>query len=89
MKTRKLPQRKCLGCNTVKAKQDLVRIVRSPQGEVLLDRSGKKPGRGAYVCPEDACIVKAITGKSLEKSLGIAISEEVKKALLEELKNEK
>lgn len=86
MKTRKLPQRKCLGCNTVKSKQELVRIVRSPEGEVLLDRSGKRPGRGAYVCPNEACIEKAITGKSLEKSLGVAISDQVKKSLLEELK---
>lgn len=89
MKTKKLPQRKCLGCNTVKLKQELVRIVRSPQGEVALDRSGKKPGRGAYVCPNKECIEKAITGKSLEKSLGMSISEDIKKALLEELKNEK
>ena len=89
MKTRKLPQRKCLGCNTVKPKQELVRIVRSPQGEVLLDKSGKRPGRGAYVCPNEECIVKAITGKSLEKSLGVAISDDIKKSLLEELKNEK
>ncbi len=88
MKTRKLPQRKCLGCNAVKLKQDLVRIVRTPEGEVLLDRSGKKPGRGAYVCPNAACIEKAITGKSLEKSLGVTIDEAVKKSLLEELKNE-
>lgn len=88
MKTKKLPQRKCLGCNTVKLKQELVRIVRSPQGEVTLDKSGKKPGRGAYVCPNEECIEKAISGRSLEKSLGINISEDVKKALLEELKNE-
>ena len=89
MKTKKLPQRKCLGCNTVKLKQELVRIVRSPQGEVALDRSGKKPGRGAYVCSNKECIEKAITGKSLEKALGMTISEDIKKALLEELKNEK
>ena len=51
MKAKKTPQRKCLGCNTVKDKKDLIRVVRSPEGDIRVDKTGKKPGRGAYVCP--------------------------------------
>ena len=52
MKVKKIPQRKCLGCNEMKDKQALLRVVRSPEGEVSLDLTGKKNGRGAYVCPD-------------------------------------
>lgn len=82
MKARKTPQRKCLGCSLVKDKKELVRVVRSPEGEVSIDTTGKKAGRGAYVCPNKECIEKAIKAKSLEKALEVHISEEIRQALL-------
>jgi len=85
MKVRKTPQRKCLGCNIVKDKKELVRIVRSPEGIVSIDISGKKAGRGAYVCPNKECVEKAIKSKSLEKALNVNINEAIHKALLEGL----
>lgn len=88
MKTKKIPQRTCIGCGEVKNKKDMVRIVRSPEGNVSLDRSGKKPGRGAYVCPDTACIEKAFQSKSLERTLQVKVSPETKEALLAELSHE-
>ncbi len=88
MKVRKIPQRTCIGCGLVKDKKQMVRIVRSPQGEISLDRSGKKPGRGAYVCDEAACIEKAFQSKALEKALQVKIPAEVKNKLLTELTHE-
>lgn len=88
MKVRKIPQRTCIGCGLGKDKKQMVRIVRSPQGEISLDRSGKKPGRGAYVCDEAACIEKAFQSKALEKALQVKIPAEVKNKLLTELTHE-
>ena len=76
MKTKKIPQRKCVGCNEMKDKKALLRIVRSPEGEISLDLTGKKNGRGAYVCPDKACITKAVKEKRLERALEKAISAE-------------
>ena len=89
MKVRKTPQRKCLGCNQVKDKKELVRVVRSPEGEVSVDRAGKKPGRGAYVCPCTECIEKAIANKSLERALEIKVTQEVKEELINGFANGK
>lgn len=88
MKVKKIPQRTCIGCGEIHNKKEMVRIVRSPEGDVSLDRSGKKPGRGAYVCPNPACIEKAFQSKSLEKALQVKVSPETKKALLAELSHE-
>lgn len=88
MKVKKIPQRTCIGCGETHNKKEMVRIVRSPEGEVSLDRSGKKPGRGAYVCPNPACIEKAFQSKSLEKALQVKVSPETKEALLAELSHE-
>jgi len=82
VKKRKVPQRICLGCREYKEKRALVRIVRTPGEEVLLDSTGKKPGRGAYVCSNEQCLEKAIKGKSLQKNLRCPIPE----TLLQELK---
>ena len=87
MKTKKSPQRKCVGCNEMKDKKALLRIVRSPEGEISLDLTGKKNGRGAYVCPDKACITKAVKEKRLERALEKAISEDVYKQLLEDLEH--
>lgn len=84
IKTKKIPQRKCVGCNEMKDKKSLLRIVRSPEGEISLDLTGKKNGRGAYVCPDKACITKAVKEKRLERVLEKSISDEVYNKLLED-----
>lgn len=84
IKTKKIPQRKCVGCNEMKDKKLLLRIVRSPEGEISLDLTGKKNGRGAYVCPDKACITKAVKEKRLERALEKSISDEVYNKLLED-----
>ncbi|MDO4921571.1 MAG: YlxR family protein [Phascolarctobacterium sp.] len=87
MKVKKIPQRKCVGCNEMKDKKALLRIVRSPEGEISLDLTGKKNGRGAYVCPDKACITKAVKEKRLERALEKPVSEEVYRQLLEDLEH--
>ena len=74
---KKTPLRQCLGCREMKPKRELVRIVRSPDGEISLDVKGKKPGRGAYVCPSAACLKRAIKTKALERALDTAIPQEI------------
>ena len=89
MKVKKIPQRKCVGCNEMKDKKTLLRIVRSPEGEISLDLTGKKNGRGADVCPCEACITKAVKEKRLERALEKPVSEEVYQKLLEDFKDGK
>ena len=72
----------------MKDKRELIRVVRSAEGEVSIDKIGKKPGRGAYVCPTSECITKAVKEKRLEKALDVAIGTEIYEKLLEELNNE-
>jgi len=88
MPTRRIPMRKCTGCNEMKPKKELVRVVRSPEGEVSLDLVGKKPGRGAYVCRDAECLVKARKAKRLERAFSCEIPAEVYEKMEEELKNE-
>lgn len=85
LKPRKLPQRQCLGCREMKNKRDLIRVVRSPEGEVSLDFRGKKPGRGAYVCPDPACLKKARKSRALERAFSAPIPPEVYGALEEQM----
>lgn len=73
----KIPMRQCLGCREMKPKRELIRAVKSPEGEISLDFKGKKPGRGAYVCPDPQCLKKAIKSKALERAFSSAIPEEV------------
>ena len=68
MKQRKIPLRKCTGCQEMKNKKELIRIVRNEAGEFSLDRTGKKPGRGAYICANADCLAKAQKSKGLERS---------------------
>ena len=74
---KKTPMRQCLGCREMKPKRELIRVVRSPEGEVSLDFKGKMPGRGAYVCPNAECLKKAVRSKALERALSIEIPEEL------------
>lgn len=74
---RKVPQRMCVGCREMKNKRDLVRVVKTPEDSVLLDTTGKKSGRGAYVCPSQECLSLAVKHKSLQKALQQEIPAEV------------
>ena len=76
-KVKKIPMRQCLGCNEHKPKGELIRVVRTPEGDTVLDFTGKKSGRGAYVCRSLSCLRKARKSKRLEKNLDCAISDEV------------
>ena len=79
--TKKIPMRQCLGCREMKPKRELIRAVRSPEGEISLDFRGKKPGRGAYVCHNDECLKRALKTKAISRALGVPIPE----AVMEEL----
>ena len=74
---RKIPLRICVGCRAKRPKQDLIRLVRTPQGDLRLDPGGKISGRGAYICRQKTCFEKALKGKRLEKNLEHPLSEEV------------
>ena len=87
IKPKKIPMRMCVGCREMKPKRELIRVVRSPEGEVSLDPVGKKPGRGAYVCREAACLTRAIRQRQLERQLQAPISEETARALQETLES--
>lgn len=86
MKQRKIPLRKCTGCQQMKNKKELIRIVRSEEGEFALDTTGKKPGRGAYICPTKECLEKAHKSKGLERSFKSAVPKEVYEQLMQQLK---
>ena len=85
MKQKKIPMRMCVGCREMKEKRSLIRVVRSPEGEVSLDAGGKKPGRGAYVCRNAECLGRAIRQKQLERQLEVQLTAEVAEALKKEL----
>lgn len=77
----------CLGCREMKSKRDLIRIVRSPESTVFVDLTGKKAGRGAYICPDENCLAKALKSKALERALQIPIGPEVTADLKEKVNN--
>ena len=87
-KPRKIPQRQCLGCREMKNKKDLIRVVRSPEGEISLDFRGKKPGRGAYVCPREECLTRARKSRALERAFSAQIPPEVYDQLEEQMREE-
>lgn len=82
---KKIPLRQCLGCREQKAKKELIRVVRSPEGAITLDFRGKLPGRGAYVCPRPECLNKAIKAHALERALSCPIPAEVYDLLKEQM----
>ena len=85
MKHKQTPMRMCVGCREMKPKKELIRVVRQPSGQVMLDRTGKAAGRGAYVCPDSACLEKARKSRVLERTLEAAIEPEVYDQLAKEL----
>ncbi|MCH5320581.1 MAG: YlxR family protein [Eubacterium sp.] len=89
MKAKKVPLRMCTGCGEMFDKRTLVRVVKSPEGEVSLDLTGKKSGRGAYVCRNPECLKKARKKKAFERAFSMQISDEVYNAMEEEMTNAK
>ena len=87
-KPKKIPMRMCVGCREMKPKKELLRAVRSPEGQVSLDTTGKKPGRGAYICPNGECLAKAQKSKGLERSFKAPVPKEVYEQLVKELEEE-
>lgn len=83
---KKIPLRQCVGCREMKEKRALIRVVKSPDGEISLDFRGKKPGRGAYLCPDAACLAKARKTKALERAFSAPLPPEVYGALEEQMK---
>ena len=78
---KKQPQRTCMGCNQKKDKKELIRIVKNKNNEISIDRTGKKEGRGAYICDDVNCLDKLIKSKRLERVLEIPISKEIYESL--------
>lgn len=85
MQKRKIPMRMCTGCSEMKPKKELIRVVKSPEGDVSLDTAGRKPGRGAYVCRNIECLKKARKARKFERAFSMQISDEVYSRLEEEL----
>lgn len=83
---KKVPLRQCVGCREMKNKKELFRIIKTAENEILLDTTSKKNGRGAYICPNEECLAKAIKSKGLERSLKTAIPQEVIEDLTKEMK---
>ena len=83
MQQKKIPMRQCVGCREMKPKKELIRAVKSPEGNISLDFRGKAPGRGAYVCPDPACLKRAIKSKALERGFETQIPQEIYDGLLQ------
>lgn len=83
--TKKVPQRKCIGCQEMKNKKDMIRILRTPEEELVIDTTGRKNGRGAYLCFSMECFEKAVKSRGLERSLKTGISPEVYDSLKKEI----
>ena len=82
---KQIPLRQCIGCRQMKAKSELVRIIKTPDNEICLDKTGKMNGRGAYICLDNNCYNKAVKTKGIEKSLKMAIPEDIYEAIGKEL----
>lgn len=85
MKQKKIPMRRCTGCNEQKPKKELVRVVKTPDGEILLDLTGKMSGRGAYICNNAECLKKARKSKRIDRTFEMTIPDEVYKQMEEEI----
>ena len=82
---KKVPPRPCLGCGEMKNKRDLIRVLKTTDGQITIDATGRKNGRGAYLCPSMDCFKKAVKGKGLERSFKMAIPKEVYESLEKEM----
>ena len=86
-KTKKIPMRQCVGCGQMNEKRLMYRVLRTQEGAFLLDKTGRKNGRGAYICPKEECLKNAIRSKGLERSFKMQIPKEVYAMLEEEMKS--
>ena len=87
MQVKRVPLRMCAGCGEMKPKKELVRVVKPPEGEISLDLTGKKAGRGAYVCPSPECLRKARKNRRIERSFQCKIPDEIYDAMEAELEH--
>ncbi|HHW45672.1 MAG TPA: YlxR family protein [Clostridiales bacterium] len=87
MRPKKLPMRMCTGCGEHKPKRELVRVVRTKEGDIFLDLTGRASGRGAYICKNSECFRLAVKSKRIEKTLKAKVPEDVYASIEEELKN--
>lgn len=85
MSMKKVPLRQCIGCGEMKSKKEMIRVIKTADEEILLDATGRKNGRGAYLCPSMECMKKAVNSKGLERSFKMAIPKEVYDALEKEM----
>ena len=81
---KKIPMRRCTGCGEMKSKKEMIRVIRTAEGEILLDATGKKNGRGAYLCFSAECLEKAVKSRGLERSLKVPVPQEVYENLKKE-----
>lgn len=87
MSMKKVPLRQCIGCQEMKSKKEMIRVIKTAEDEIMLDATGRKNGRGAYLCPSMECLKKAVKGKGLERSFKMAIPKEVYETLERRWKN--
>lgn len=85
---KKIPMRQCVGCREMKPKREMIRVVRSPEGEVSLDFKGKASGRGAYLCPDSECLKKAKKARALDRAFEVSVPDEVYAQLTEQMEAE-
>ena len=88
MQVKKQPMRKCTGCNEMKEKRELVRIVRDPEGNVSVDLTGKKSGRGAYICKDKTCLMKAQKARRLERAFECSLPDDIYERLEREISDD-
>ena len=85
MSVKKIPLRQCIGCGEMKSKKEMIRVIKTAEDQILLDATGRKNGRGAYLCPSMECFKKAVMGRGLERSFKMAITREVYETLEKEM----
>ena len=82
---KKIPMRQCTGCREMTPKRELIRVVRSSDGDINIDAKGKLPGRGAYICPQTDCLKKARKSRALERAFGVSIPDEIYEILEQQM----
>ncbi|MBS5521053.1 MAG: YlxR family protein [Clostridiales bacterium] len=87
MGVKKIPLRQCIGCGEMKSKKEMLRVIKTPEDAIMIDATGRKNGRGAYICQNVDCLRKAIKNKGLERSLKMGIPEEVYEQLTKEMES--
>lgn len=86
MSTKKIPLRQCIGCGEMKSKKEMIRILKTDTGEIVLDATGRRNGRGAYLCPDMECFKKAVKSRGIERSFRMPVPKDVYETLEKEMK---